>query len=63
MNEKGTYKETNIPNTENPMSPPANTGLIQWMEGYEVHPNQNIATTNVHPEMIHSSNLFSGWGC
>lgn len=58
----GTHSETNMPNTPIPMRPPASTGEIQWMEGYDVHPNQNMATTRHQPEMTHSSRRFSGFG-
>lgn len=57
-----THRLTNMPSTENPSRDPASTGLIQWIDEYDVHPNQNMAMTIAQPEMIHSSRRFSGLG-
>ena len=44
------------------MSTVARRGETQWIEEYEVQPNQKKAMTSVHDVRTVNSNLFSGSG-
>jgi hypothetical protein len=57
-----THSDMLMPRILRPIAPPASIGLIQWMDAYDVHANQNMATTRTQAATVANSRRLSGTG-